>query len=55
MDRYLYLTWDEILDVRYAFFDESDEVYQILPPKEEYVNVHKNCFHLWSKVGHRFF
>jgi len=48
-----YPTWDEILDVRYNFFGESDEVVQILPPKSEYVNVHKNCFHLWSPIGKR--
>ena len=48
-----YPTWDEILDVRYSFFDENDEVVQILPPKGEYVNLHKNCFHLWSPIGKR--
>lgn len=48
-----YPTWDEILDVRYTFFSETDEVCQILPPKGEYVNLHKNCFHLWSPIGKR--
>lgn len=48
-----YPTWDEILDVRYAFFDENDDVVQILPPKREYINVSKNCFHLWSPIGKR--
>jgi len=48
-----YPTWDEILGVRYSFFDENDEVVQILPPKGEYINVHKNCFHLWSPIGKR--
>jgi hypothetical protein len=49
--RYPY--WDEILDVRYTFFSENDEVMQVLPPKREYVNVAKNCFHLWCPVGRR--
>lgn len=48
-----YPTWDEILDVRYSFFDDTDEVFQVLPPKKEYINLHKNCFHLWCKVGVR--
>lgn len=48
-----YPTWDEILDVRYTFFEETDEVFQVLPPKGEYINIHKNCFHLWSPVGRR--
>jgi len=48
-----YPTWDEILDVRYTFFGEQEEVMQVLPPKSEYINVHKNCFHLWCPVGRR--
>jgi len=48
-----YPTWDEILDVRYLFFGENDDVVQILPPKGEYVNVAQNCFHLWSPIGKR--
>jgi len=48
-----YPFWEEILDVRYSFFDKDDEVVQILPPKNEYINVSKNCFHLWSPIGKR--
>jgi hypothetical protein len=46
-----YPNWDEILDARYTFFTETDEVVQVLPKKDEYVNLHKNCFHLWSPCG----
>ena len=46
--RYPY--WHEILDARYTFFEDNDTVFQILPPKSEYVNLHKWCFHLWSKI-----
>ena len=42
--------WDEILDARYAFFDDDETVIQIMPPKSEYVNLHPNCFHLWAKI-----
>jgi len=45
-----YPFWHEILDARYAFFDDGDTVCQILPPKSEYVNLHPNCFHLWSPI-----
>lgn len=48
-----YPTWDEILDIRYTFFDSNNDVFQVLPPKNEYVNIHKNCFHLWSPIGRR--
>ena len=46
-----YPTWDEILDVRYSFFGDNDEVFQILPPKIDYTNIRPNCFHLWSPIG----
>lgn len=48
-----YPTWDEILSCRYEFFKDTDEVFQVLPPKSEYINVHPNCFHLWHKIGKR--
>jgi hypothetical protein len=41
-----YPTWDEIRDLRYQFLP-NDRTFAILfPPKEQYVNVHENCFHL---------
>jgi hypothetical protein len=46
-----YPTWDEILDVRESFFEDRLHVAQMLPPKAQYVNVHKNCFHLWAKLN----
>jgi len=50
---YRYPSWNEILDIRYTFFPDTADVFQILPPKSEYVNLHPNCFHLWSPVGRR--
>jgi hypothetical protein len=41
-----YPTWDEIHDARYALLPNDITVAMILPPKEEYVNLHPNCFHL---------
>ena len=48
-----YPTWEEILDCRYTFFKDTDEVFQVLPPKGEYINLHPNCFHLWHAIGRR--
>jgi len=45
-----YPFWDEILDARYAFFSNTETVIQIMPPESEYVNLHPNCFHLWSPI-----
>ncbi|KKL90603.1 hypothetical protein LCGC14_1903060 [marine sediment metagenome] len=43
-----YPTLDEIRDARYKFLSNDLHVAMIYPPKEEYVNVHNNCFHLWE-------
>lgn len=43
-----YPTWDEIHDARYQLLPDSICVAMLLPPKEEYVNLHSNCFHLWE-------
>jgi hypothetical protein len=41
-----YPTWDEIRDLRYELLP-NDRTFAILfPPKEQYVNVHPNCFHI---------
>ena len=41
-----YPDWDEIKSARYDLMPDNMTVAMLLPPKEEYVNVHKNCFHL---------
>ena len=46
--RYPY--WDEIKEAKERFMGDID-VAMILPKKEDYINVHKNCFHLWEIPG----
>lgn len=41
-----YPKWDEIKEARYKFLPADITVAMILPPPSEYVNIHKNCFHL---------
>lgn len=41
-------TWEEVKYVRYKLMKANVTVAQILPPKDDYVNVHENCFHLWE-------
>lgn len=45
-----YPTWDEILTVRAWAFPDDTEVVMVLARKEDYVNVHNNCFHLWQSA-----
>lgn len=38
----------ELKEVRYKFMPNDMQVAQIFPPREEFVNVHENCFHLFE-------
>ncbi len=43
-----YPTFDEIRDARYELLPNDITVAMLYPPKEEYINLHNNCFHLWE-------
>ena len=43
-----YPTWNEIKQARYELLPDEITMIMYLPPKDEFVNVHKNCFHLWQ-------
>lgn len=47
-------TWEEQRDVRYALIPDGVTMVSVLPPRAEYVNVHKYCFH-WHEAGPKFF
>jgi hypothetical protein len=39
-------TWEEIKQARYDLCPHNITMAMILPPTEEYVNIHNFCFHL---------
>jgi len=41
-----YPHWREIHQARYELLPNNINMAMILPTPEEYINVHKNCFHL---------
>jgi hypothetical protein len=41
-----YPNWDEIKEARYRFVPDKVTMAMLLPPRDEYVNIHPNCFHL---------
>lgn len=43
-------TWEEIKRVRRLYWDDQAEVVMMLPPEDEYVNIHEYCYHLWGDV-----
>ena len=47
-------TWDEMCKVKEMFWHDSEVVVQFHPRKEDYVNIHPFCLHLWRKVGQDF-
>jgi hypothetical protein len=45
-----YPTWDEICDARDRFTPLDTTMVMLMPPRERWVNVHNNCFHLWAQL-----
>jgi hypothetical protein len=41
-----YPNWDEIAAARYALMPKLRDCVMLLPPDDEYVNVHTYCFHV---------
>jgi len=41
-----YPTWDEIACARYALLPSLRDCVMVLPPHDEYANLHPNCFHV---------
>ena len=43
-----YPTWDEIAHARYTLVPGDITMAMLLPPQDQYINIHPNCFHLWQ-------
>ena len=39
--------WKDLCDIKGIFWDEEEEVLQFFPKKSQYVNIQKNCLHMW--------
>lgn len=42
------LGYYELKEIRYMFMPNKMNVAQLFPPREEFVNLHPNCFHLYE-------
>lgn len=40
-------TWEEMCRIKDLFWDETDAVMQLHPPRADWVNNHSYCLHLW--------
>jgi hypothetical protein len=47
-----YPTWEEIKDARYSLLPMGLTFAQLLPPMDQFINIHPNCFHLWEIEWH---
>lgn len=43
-------TWEEMCVVKDKFWNEDEEVIQVHPKKDDYVNHHQFCLHLWKPI-----
>jgi len=43
--------WKEMCIVKDLFWNDNECVVQFHPPKDDYVNMAKNCLHLWRYKG----
>jgi hypothetical protein len=41
-------TWEEIRDLRYLLVPDEAMMAMFLPPRDQYVSLHKYCFHLYE-------
>lgn len=39
--------WPEMCFIKDMFFEDDEVVVQYHPSKDNYVNIHSNCLHLW--------
>lgn len=44
-------TWAEMWYIKDLFWSELDAVVQYHPPKQNYINNHKYCLHLWRPTN----
>lgn len=42
-----YPTWDELLEIKEQLLGDIDAM-MVMPKKIDYVNMSKNCFHIWE-------
>lgn len=43
-------TWEEMSFIKNLFFDDEDICVSFFPAKSQYVNLAKNCLHIWRNT-----
>lgn len=40
-------SWEEMCECKNIIWKDEEECYQVFPKKSQYVNLMKNCMHIW--------
>jgi len=43
-------SWESLRHAKELFLGRDSRAVQVLPPADEYVNIHQNCLHLWCCI-----
>lgn len=43
-------TWDEMCAIKNMFFEPEEECVEFHPKQSQYINMHKNCLHIWRPI-----
>lgn len=46
-------TYDQMQFIKQIFWEDDEAVIQIHPPKDQYVNNHQTCYHLWRNKNQK--
>lgn len=41
-------SWEDLRQVKDAFFGDDLDAMMVIPKAEDYINVHQYCFHIWQ-------
>ena len=44
-------SWETMCEIKDMFFNDDEVVMQLHPKKENYINNHKYCLHLWRPLN----
>lgn len=44
-------SWKTMCILKDMFFKEEETVMQLHPAKNDHINIHPNCLHLWRPIG----
>ena len=47
-------SWDIMCRIKNVFWGEDEVCVEYHPKKEDYVNLHPHCLHIWKEVGKEF-